>query len=904
MISSRPSGTTTTLVFSGEGGTGTLDQVDEQNSDGSSKVIQYNDDGSTTTTVKDAAGDISSSMTDYNNGSSNIFTATGPVTADPDATKTTDQSEGQNAPFTNSPLVINLEGTGLVATTGMRDGTMFDLKNDGFAQETGWIGPGSGLLVYDPTGGAVTNGSQLFGTSTSLTGGGYAVDGFQALAALDSNSDGVINSSDTAWSSLRVWVDSNENGVVDAGELETLSAAAIASFSLTTTNTDETDPAGNYHGKTATYTTTSSTTGEVDDVWFQIDPALTQADTTVSLNGTISLLPDLQGYGLVTGLRQEMQIQLNASSSTLEGYVQSFVAATDDATRNTLVDEIIYQWTGVEGVSSGSRGGLFDARSLEALEAFSGTSFIDPYNGTANPGAQSVAILTVAYQQLHAQVLAGLEAQTDLQMLFNGLTPSYDGVNHVTYTDFSVAEAKILSDLSANRATGLTELADFNNALHALDMDMGGNGVDEGYAAFRTALVAQGADVAATFAGGTDDVYGTVGDDVINAWGSNQVITADQGGNDTLIAGGANQTFWGSGGSNLFIGGTGNNEVFYGQDNGVLATGGVVGNRDTFIAGQGTELFREDHRGNVTAYYAAGDGNVSILNYGDLNYGNTLVLDASIAESNIALANSNWRFTITDGTAGDTLTLLGVGTLQFADGTTINLDNTSRLNSLQQATSGSTLTGSNFYDDIYSYNPGTGHVTLADGGGSNTIWLGGTATAANISLSNSGNNLLITDGTTGDQITDKNYGVQTIRFSDGTTMALNATGSTYTLAGGTTATGTGLNDSYSFASGTGTATISDPGGQNTILLGTGLGGVTLYGSGNDLLIKDGVSGDQIDVLGQLSAPVVQDASFCGWRLEQLGERTCVERGFRRYGAQRYGWQRYAVRQYGQSDAER
>ncbi len=66
---------------------------------------------------------------------------------------------------------------------------------------------------------------------------------------------------------------------------------------------------------------------------------------------------------------------------------------------------------------------------------------------------------------------------------------------------------------------------------------------------------------------------------------------------------------------------------------------------------------------------------------------------------------------------------------------------------------------------------------------------------------------------------------------------------------------------YSFASGTGTATISDPGGLNTILLGTGLTSVTLYGSGNDLLITDGVSGDKIDVLGQLNTPAVQTLHY-------------------------------------------
>lgn len=240
------------------------------------------------------------------------------------------------------PLVLDLTGGGIQTTT-LAEGTVFDNQNNGFAEQTAWVGSGSGILVNDPTGGAITNGSQMFGTSTSLSGGGYAVDGFAALAALDSNSDGIINSSDSAWSSLRVWVDSNGNGVTDSGELETMSAAGIASISLTTTNTDVTDANGNYIGKTANYSLTGGGTREVADVSFRTDPALSIPDTTVTVNSTISLLPDVSGYGTVTSLQQAMQIQVNASSTTLETYVQDFVAATDDATRNTLVDEIIYQ---------------------------------------------------------------------------------------------------------------------------------------------------------------------------------------------------------------------------------------------------------------------------------------------------------------------------------------------------------------------------------------------------------------------------------------------------------------------------------------------------------------------------------------------------------------------------------
>ncbi len=220
-----------------------------------------------------------------------------------------------------------------------------------------------------------------------------------------------------------------------------------------------------------------------------------------------------------------------------------------------------------------------------------------------------MSALTIAYQQLHNYVFAELESQTDLASLFGDLQSGFNSGSGTYYWNFLAAETEILSDLSSNRVNALNTLTDFNNALHVFGLDSG-----QGYATFRTDLATQGADVSATFTGGADQVYGTVGNDTIDAWSSNQVITADQGGNDTLVAGGSNQTFWGSGGSNVFIGGTGGGETFFAGNNANPATGGVAGSRDTFIAGQGTEIFREGGDGNATAYYTAGDGDISVLN--------------------------------------------------------------------------------------------------------------------------------------------------------------------------------------------------------------------------------------------------------------------------------------------------
>lgn len=37
-------------------------------------------------------------------------------------------------------------------------------------------------------------------------------NGFEALKSLDSNQDGMFNSSDTAWNTVKVWADANHDG--------------------------------------------------------------------------------------------------------------------------------------------------------------------------------------------------------------------------------------------------------------------------------------------------------------------------------------------------------------------------------------------------------------------------------------------------------------------------------------------------------------------------------------------------------------------------------------------------------------------------------------------------------------------------------------------------------------------
>src|SRR5262249_13367612 len=143
-------------------------------------------------------------------------------------------------------------------------GVAFDYNNNGFEQATGWAAAGQGILVYDPSGGNITNGSQLFGTSMMLANGSFSIGGFQGRAQFDSNSDGKIDANDPAWSALKVWV--NSNAAPGSGQLLSLDQGGISSISLSKTTTNTTDAQGNEILATGSFTWSTGAAGQMADV--------------------------------------------------------------------------------------------------------------------------------------------------------------------------------------------------------------------------------------------------------------------------------------------------------------------------------------------------------------------------------------------------------------------------------------------------------------------------------------------------------------------------------------------------------------------------------------------------------------------------------------------------------------
>ena len=140
-------------------------------------------------------------------------------------------TEGQTwlDPDCDTPILLNL-GPGPYDLTSAADGVRFDIRADGSPRKVAWTSRGSevALLALDRNGnGSVDSGAELFGSATMLASGARAKHGFEALAELDADGDGLLSPHDPAWTSLVLWTDRDHDGSSAAGEMQRLADSRL-----------------------------------------------------------------------------------------------------------------------------------------------------------------------------------------------------------------------------------------------------------------------------------------------------------------------------------------------------------------------------------------------------------------------------------------------------------------------------------------------------------------------------------------------------------------------------------------------------------------------------------------------------------------------------------------------------
>lgn len=132
-----------------------------------------------------------------------------------------------------SPIILDFHMTSLPKTISPEASRVItDLKVDGKKRRFGWVsGDESAFLVKDVVIGRKVSGKDLFGEGTKI-GDRFAKDGYEALEHYDLNKDMVINKKDSVWKSLNLFFDYNSNGIVDPGELKSLSDAGVYQLNI------------------------------------------------------------------------------------------------------------------------------------------------------------------------------------------------------------------------------------------------------------------------------------------------------------------------------------------------------------------------------------------------------------------------------------------------------------------------------------------------------------------------------------------------------------------------------------------------------------------------------------------------------------------------------------------------
>jgi Ca2+-binding RTX toxin-like protein len=671
------------------------------------------------------------------------------------------------------PLIIDLNRDGKVSTT--QEKVYFDLDANGIAERVSWAVPGDGFLVLDRDGdGKITSGLELFGDNTVMSNGKVAVSGFEALADLDSNGDGIIDALDAVYAQLRVWADKDGDGVFGNGEFYTLEELGIEFIDLRYTEENTTDENGNQIVRTGKVVWKGGDTSPISEFLLDRNTAQSAIYDTLEESVDIAMLPDISGRGYLYSLHQAM---MRDESGDLQKLVEQFTEEGDPTIRRSLLDRIIVAWNELSDLESSSWSGW-----VRFLEKFYGGLPI------GNPSPEGWRNMESNYEAVSLYLYGKLLQQTHYADLRNKLDYSMDEAGNLV-----VHIGEVLEDIAKGYAANPTQtkqsIAEFFLVLKTVPLEEStffDHLNESDLKSYEQRLSTYGADLVevcrASYLAMKNSSY--IGEYTLPyfADGKGNPLEGDVT-NNVLVGSDGNDVVNGGYGSDIFMGGKGEDRLVGGEDSDVYLWNLGDGN-DTVInstSGGETDVLRLGegvHPKNVTLNR---EGNTIRLVIGESGEVVTLATDTSLRDlldqdpmnPDLQLA----RVEFADGTVWTREYMLNM-LLEFT-GTDVDetIEGSVGADVLEGGGGDDTLRG-NYGSDVYVWNLGDGNDSVEDvrfREDVNVLRLGGVSPDG-VSLVRDRDSLVLVMTESGEKITlpkwynqayQQRYRLHRIEFEDG-----------------------------------------------------------------------------------------------------------------------------------------
>lgn len=602
------------------------------------------------------------------------------------------------------PMAIDLDGEGIETIDINKSQIYFDVDNDGFREQTGWISKNEAILAIDKNeNGKIDNQSEMFG-STEKTG-------FEELKELDTNNDGIIDSKDADFNKIRLWQDLNENGVTDEGELKTATEAGIKSILTNSYKMNEINN-NNIITEKATVVYNDGTTKDLYDVATQYNDMYTVYGGDYILDADVIDLPWLRGYG------NSIDLQLAASQNDdLKALIKQMASMTNSNDIYNQFDNMMSMWLGENKTGEEMQKLVLSKLiklDVDNMSQFQKDNITNAYNSLKN----KLFVQFIAQTGIADKFDIAYDYKTDT-IIYSDNT--YENIVRNTADSDAFNAAYIIAKMLADDGSlDVTRLANSIKSvgygaqiINYINSGLKFKNGDFRYVEGPMPLYAIGTDGNDTITGGDDAdiIYGMDGNDLINGMGGDDFLHGGRG-NDTLYGGDGNDTLIGGEGDDSLEGGGGNDTyVFDGDGKDVVKDEKwAVVYEQVWIQ---DNIYSEFYSKWVEASKTLIDAGDDVIVFGK----NVSVDDITITKTGndlvFGLKNTNDTLTIKNWYASEKQR---VETFKFADGLTLNAE---QILSIKKDTSGNdVITGTNKADFIFTT---TGNDTITGGKGNDMI---------------------------------------------------------------------------------------------------------------------------------------------------------------------------------------